>query len=74
MEVSELLAKYNVPAPRYTSYPTVPFWNEAMHVQQWKKAFKNRFSISPFTARLYKFFQLKDQAPNFFNFLICKNK
>jgi oxygen-independent coproporphyrinogen-3 oxidase len=45
MEVSELLAKYNVPVPRYTSYPTVPFWNEAMHVQQWKKAFQNQFHL-----------------------------
>lgn len=24
----ELIAKYNVPGPRYTSYPTVPFWKE----------------------------------------------
>lgn len=24
----ELLEKYNVPVPRYTSYPTVPFWDE----------------------------------------------
>ncbi|CCH00576.1 oxygen-independent coproporphyrinogen III oxidase [Fibrella aestuarina BUZ 2] len=24
-----LIAKYNVPGPRYTSYPTVPFWNTA---------------------------------------------
>jgi len=23
---SELLNKYNVAGPRYTSYPTVPFW------------------------------------------------
>ncbi len=23
---SDLIAKYNVPGPRYTSYPTVPFW------------------------------------------------
>jgi oxygen-independent coproporphyrinogen-3 oxidase len=23
-----LLQKYNVPGPRYTSYPTVPYWNE----------------------------------------------
>jgi len=27
--VKELLKKYNVPAPRYTSYPTVPYWEEA---------------------------------------------
>ena len=25
---SELIRKYNVPGPRYTSYPTVPFWDE----------------------------------------------
>ncbi|HET8887205.1 MAG TPA: oxygen-independent coproporphyrinogen III oxidase [Salinimicrobium sp.] len=24
-----LINKYNVPGPRYTSYPTVPYWNEA---------------------------------------------
>ncbi len=24
-----LLQKYNIPGPRYTSYPTVPYWNEA---------------------------------------------
>ena len=27
--MKELLKKYNVPAPRYTSYPTVPYWEEA---------------------------------------------
>jgi len=26
--MKNLLQKYNVPGPRYTSYPTVPFWNE----------------------------------------------
>jgi oxygen-independent coproporphyrinogen-3 oxidase len=26
METSELLKKYNIAAPRYTSYPTVPYW------------------------------------------------
>ena len=25
--VSELIEKYNIPVPRYTSYPTVPFWD-----------------------------------------------
>lgn len=25
----DLVRKYNVPTPRYTSYPTVPFWDEA---------------------------------------------
>ncbi len=27
----ELIRKYNVPVPRYTSYPTVPFWD----IDQW---------------------------------------
>jgi oxygen-independent coproporphyrinogen-3 oxidase len=31
MTDSGLIAKYNIPGPRYTSYPTVPYWN----VQQW---------------------------------------
>ncbi len=34
---SILLHKYNVPVPRYTSYPTVPFWNNEIAVNDWKK-------------------------------------
>ncbi len=29
MTQKSLLQKYNVPGPRYTSYPTVPYWDEA---------------------------------------------
>jgi oxygen-independent coproporphyrinogen-3 oxidase len=25
---NSILQKYNVPGPRYTSYPTVPYWDE----------------------------------------------
>ena len=32
---SELLKKYNVPGPRYTSYPTVPYWSENPDGGQW---------------------------------------
>lgn len=32
MTASELIQKYNVPGPRYTSYPPVPYWN----LQQWE--------------------------------------
>uniref|UniRef100_UPI00404B1CB6 oxygen-independent coproporphyrinogen III oxidase n=2 Tax=Flavobacterium sp. TaxID=239 RepID=UPI00404B1CB6 len=33
-----LIQKYNVPGPRYTSYPTVPFWDEALfEIEKWKK-------------------------------------
>lgn len=30
-----LLSKYDVPAPRYTSYPTVPYWNSTPTQEQW---------------------------------------
>ncbi|MFN3342687.1 MAG: oxygen-independent coproporphyrinogen III oxidase [Flavobacteriales bacterium] len=33
---SSLIEKYNVPVPRYTSYPTVPYWEkEAPDTEQW---------------------------------------
>ncbi|AFL86247.1 oxygen-independent coproporphyrinogen III oxidase [Belliella baltica DSM 15883] len=35
-----LLHKYNVPAPRYTSYPTVPLWADDMNEEKWKKLVK----------------------------------
>ena len=40
----ELLNKYNVPTPRYTSYPTVPFWKEAINRDHWISNFRERFS------------------------------
>jgi oxygen-independent coproporphyrinogen III oxidase len=39
----ELIVKYNRPVPRYTSYPTVPFWNKAMSPDRWKELFISRF-------------------------------
>ncbi len=32
-----LIAKYNVQTPRYTSYPTVPYWDGMADVEQWKQ-------------------------------------
>lgn len=29
--MQDLIQKYNVPGPRYTSYPTVPFWDESSY-------------------------------------------
>jgi oxygen-independent coproporphyrinogen-3 oxidase len=40
---SLLVRKYNQPVPRYTSYPTVPFWKEEIDVEAWKTAFRNKF-------------------------------
>jgi len=39
-----LLKKYDVPVPRYTSYPTVPFWNDGIDIDQWKQTFREQFS------------------------------
>ncbi len=34
--MNSLIKKYNVPGPRYTSYPTVPFWkNEQLSSDEW---------------------------------------
>ena len=44
----ELLNKYNVPVPRYTSYATVPFWNEGIEVLRWKQNFKKEFQLKNF--------------------------
>ena len=38
-----LLRKYNVPVPRYTSYPTVPFWKEEIDEERWKQVFREEF-------------------------------
>jgi oxygen-independent coproporphyrinogen-3 oxidase len=35
MNTTQLLAKYDVPGPRYTSYPTVPYWTRAPSEQEW---------------------------------------
>ncbi len=42
-----LVQKYNIPGPRYTSYPTVPYWNEELfHVADWKATVLQSFNES----------------------------
>ncbi|MDC1162212.1 oxygen-independent coproporphyrinogen III oxidase [Tenacibaculum sp.] len=42
-----LIQKYNIPGPRYTSYPTVPYWdNETFSKDKWLKTFKQSFMES----------------------------
>src|SRR5215213_11685010 len=38
----DLVQKYNLPVPRYTSYPTVPFWNNDMTTEKWQTCFVRR--------------------------------
>ncbi len=46
MKIS-LTQKYNVPGPRYTSYPTVPYWNEAdFTAEKWITTLQKSFSES----------------------------
>ncbi|PKB17908.1 oxygen-independent coproporphyrinogen III oxidase [Flavobacterium sp. 5] len=43
METS-LIQKYNVPGPRYTSYPTVPYWDESGFTNEiWIETLKKSF-------------------------------
>ncbi|WP_343597959.1 oxygen-independent coproporphyrinogen III oxidase [Acinetobacter sp.] len=42
-----LIQKYNVPGPRYTSYPTVPYWEESsFSVDIWQKTLNKSFDES----------------------------
>src|SRR6516162_2171926 len=44
----ELIRKYNVAGPRYTSYPTVPYWEDKDFMAgQWKEKVKETFSKTP---------------------------
>lgn len=43
----QLINKYNVAGPRYTSYPTVPYWNtDTFSSQNWKDSLRKSFEQS----------------------------
>ncbi len=44
MDYSALLKKYDVPVPRYTSYPTVPYWTQAPTGSEWVDSLKRAFA------------------------------
>ena len=45
--MNPLIQKYNIPGPRYTSYPTVPFWDEeGIALEDWKRTVKKSFDES----------------------------
>ena len=42
-----IVQKYNVPGPRYTSYPTVPYWEEQnFNLEDWKRTLLQSFKES----------------------------
>ena len=46
-QADSLIQKYNVPGPRYTSYPTVPYWDEqSFSLEAWKRTLKRSFDES----------------------------
>lgn len=45
--MTNLIQKYNIPGPRYTSYPTVPFWDkEGIPLNDWKRTVQKSFNQS----------------------------
>ncbi len=50
-----LIAKYNKPGPRYTSYPTVPFWkDEPLNLKDWSASLrKNQTDFQTKNLSLY---------------------
>ena len=47
MNKTALLAKYDIPAPRYTSYPTVPYWSDSPTAAQWVAEMQKVFTANP---------------------------
>ncbi|WP_273778357.1 oxygen-independent coproporphyrinogen III oxidase [Acinetobacter sp. GSS19] len=44
---TSLIQKYNVPGPRYTSYPTVPYWEDSsFSAELWQQSLKRSFNES----------------------------
>lgn len=57
--MSALIQKYNIPGPRYTSYPTVPYWNkEGISMTDWKQTVVRAFEESNQTQGLSLYIHL----------------
>jgi oxygen-independent coproporphyrinogen-3 oxidase len=50
---SSLLKKYDTPVPRYTSYPTVPYWTDAPTTVDWIQALHDSASKEDATWAMY---------------------
>jgi oxygen-independent coproporphyrinogen III oxidase len=52
--LSELVAKYNAPVPRYTSYPAVPYWDKtAPPAETWFREVRDAFTANDRELSLY---------------------
>lgn len=51
---AELLRKYDVPLPRYTSYPTVPYWKfDSFSPRHWLKTVRRQFEAEAGSVAVY---------------------
>ena len=53
MNHSDLLKKYDVPVPRYTSYPTVPYWTDSPSTEEWIESLKRAYANPAMTWSMY---------------------
>src|ERR1700755_1195046 len=53
MNHSQLLKKYDVPVPRYTSYPTVPYWTDSPTTDEWLESLQRTLNHTQTTWSLY---------------------
>jgi len=54
MTITELIHKYNVPGPRYTSYPTVPFWkDQPLDLARWFENLNKSIQNKPSSLGIY---------------------
>ncbi|GAB4026721.1 oxygen-independent coproporphyrinogen III oxidase [Spirosoma koreense] len=59
MPQNALIQKYNVPGPRYTSYPTVPFWDETTFSEAaWVHNLRRAFAVSNATTGISLYIHL----------------
>jgi oxygen-independent coproporphyrinogen-3 oxidase len=49
----ELIQKYDVPVPRYTSYPTVPYWSDSPSTAEWLDSLRRAFTDARATWSMY---------------------
>jgi len=52
-KLSPLFEKYDVPAPRYTSYPTVPYWTDSPTASEWMTYLNRAFSRPEMSWSIY---------------------
>lgn len=45
-DIRTLIGKYDVPSPRYTSYPTVPYWQDNLTAADWQTSLRHTFDRS----------------------------